>query len=144
MKKSLHFLTLCVWLATQANVNAAPPTSGAYVDDRVNTYVYDEALESLGHINMILCVIGSFRAEQKVGAGNYNALVDAAKCEDKGDSGNAPSAGASAATDYLKVVVNSTRASNTAPPCRESLDKHDRSWRGGNNLHEYQRDKRRL
>jgi hypothetical protein len=114
-KKSLHFLTLCLWLASQADVNAAPPTSGAYVDDPVNTYVQDEALESIEQVNMILCVVGSFRAEQKVGAGNYNALVDAAKCEGKGESGNAASAGASAASDYLKVVVNSTRASNTAP-----------------------------
>lgn len=115
MKKSLHFLTLCLWLASQADVNAAPPTSGAYVDDPVNTYVQDEALEPIEHVNMILCVIGSFRAEQKVGAGNYNALVDLAKCEGKGDTGNSTSAGATAKTEYVKTVVNSTRASNTAP-----------------------------
>jgi hypothetical protein len=115
MKKSLHFLTLWLCIVSQANVNAAPPTSGPYVDDLVNTYVQDEALEPIEHVNMILCVIGSFRAEQKVGAGNYNALVDVAKCEGKGDTGNSTSAGANSATEYVKAVVNSTRASNTAP-----------------------------
>lgn len=81
----------------------------------MNTYVQDQALEPIENVSMIMCFIGSLRPEQKVGAGNYNALVDAAKCEGKGDSGNSSSAGASSATDYVKVVVNSTRADNTSP-----------------------------
>ncbi len=64
---------------------------------------------------MMMCFIGSLRPEQKVGAGPYVALVDKSKCEDKGGGGESTSAGANAAVEYVNAVVESTRASDTAP-----------------------------
>ncbi len=115
MKKLFSLALIAGWIANCGNVNAAPPTSGPYIADPVNTYVKDQALEPIENVGNILCFIGSLRAESKIGAGNYNALVDIKKCEGKGESGNSSSAGASAATEYTKVVVNSTRSDSNSP-----------------------------
>jgi len=110
-KKTLASTLLGVLLAQ--SVFAAAPTSGAYVTDFVNSYVNDDGLRSLDTVGMILCFMGALRAEQKVGAGPYKALVDKSKCE-KTET-ETTSAGASSAVSYTNTVVEATRASSADP-----------------------------
>ena len=103
------FLTSSVALAQTA------PATGAYVTDTTNSYVQDQALDSISTVNMIMCFMSSLRPEAKVGDGNYVALVDKTKCESKGGSGENTDAGAGSQVNYINTIVNSTRASSTAP-----------------------------
>ena len=89
---------------------AQAPTTGAYVTDLANTYVQDQVLDSIGSVNTVMCFMSSLRAEQKVNQGAYVALVDGNKCDNKGSAGETTAAGADAAVDYVKAIVNSTRS----------------------------------
>ena len=91
----------------------AQPTSGAYVTDLVNSYVNDDGLRTIDNVAQIMCFMGSMRPEQKVGAGNYKALVDKKKCEKS--SSETTSAGASSAVNYVNAVVKATRATDADP-----------------------------
>lgn len=104
-----YLLTSSVALAQTA------PTTGAYVTDTTNSYVQDQALDAISSVNMIMCFMSSLRPEAKVGDGNYVALVDKTKCESKGGSGEDTNAGASNQVNYVNTIVNSTRASSSAP-----------------------------
>lgn len=115
MKKIACLSLFAYMLVNVSSLNAAPPTSGAYVNDPVNSYVQDQALEPIENVSMVMCFMGSLRAEQKIGAGNYNALVDKSKCENKGESGGSSSAGASSVVEYTSAVVNATRADTSSP-----------------------------
>lgn len=115
----LKRIALSVSLACLAAGSAfAAPTSGAYTTDPQHEWVQDRLAEQIGSPNMIMCFIGALRPDAMVNQGNYVALVDMDKCESgkRGEDNSAStSAGASAATDYTRVVVNSARASNTDP-----------------------------
>lgn len=118
MKLKRIALSLGLAFLAQGSAFAAVPTGGAYTTDPQQEWVQDRLAEQIGTPNMIMCFIGALRADAMVNQGNYVALVDMDKCEsDKRgeDSSGATSAGATAATNYTRVVVNSTRASNTDP-----------------------------
>jgi hypothetical protein len=100
-----------------ASAVAAPPTSGAYVDDTQNTWVQDRVGDRIGTVNMIMCIMSSLRPDALVNQGAYVALVDQGKCEGRGDSSKSTStnAGASNATNYLSATVVSEQATNADP-----------------------------
>jgi hypothetical protein len=108
-----------VLLATAgATASASPPASSAYFTDAQTSHVQDATSESIGQVNMITCVFHSMRPDALVNQGAYVALIDKNKCDaakasSAGNSGD--SSGAAQAPQYMTAVVNSTRASNTAP-----------------------------
>lgn len=93
----------------------ADPSTGAYSADSQNEWVQDYVLENISTVNMIMCFMGNLRPDAKVNAGPYLALVDEGKCNGRGASDTSGSAGASAAVNYAKAIVDSTRASNSVP-----------------------------
>lgn len=103
--------------ACMASAVAAPPTSGAYVDDPQNTWVQDRVGDRIGTVNMIMCIMSSLRPDALVNQGAYVALVDQGKCEGRGDSSKSTStnAGASNATHYLSATVVSEQATDADP-----------------------------
>ena len=112
MNKNLFLSVVgCCLVTLNASFAQTAPASGSYLTDPTNTYVQDQALDSISTVNMIMCFIGSLRPEQKVGSGPYNALVDQSKCNNKGATGETTAAGATSAVDYVSVVVDSSRVS---------------------------------
>ncbi len=96
----------------------ATDTDTEYSTDPVNTYVYDASMESLGTVNMILCLMEQTRASDFINDGPYIALVDEDKCEQGQNQSSSGSTGQSSGgqtTDYSNWVVESTRANNSAP-----------------------------
>lgn len=118
MKLNRVALAVSLAFSVTGSAFAVPPTSGAYVTDPQREWVQDRLSEEIGMPNMIMCFLGALRIDEMVNEGNYIALVDMEKCESsqrgKDDSGST-STGASSAVNYTSVVVNSTRASSTAP-----------------------------
>ncbi len=93
------------------------PATSQYNTDQVRSYVYDESMESLSTVNMILCLMEQTRATDMVNKGAYIALVNEDKCE-QGENGNQQSTGQSsgaAATEFNNWTILSTRASNDDP-----------------------------
>ena len=87
-----------------------------YTNDRVNTYVYDESMESLSTVNDILCMLAQTKAHDMVNKGDYVALIDQDLCN-QGENNGQTAGGSSSSrpTEYERWVVNSSRASAEAP-----------------------------
>lgn len=88
-----------------------------YTTDAVHTHVFDKSIESLGTVNMILCLMDQTRAADMVNEGAYIALVNSAKCETgKNQSSSGQSGQSSGQTvEFEKWTINSTRADNSSP-----------------------------
>ena len=95
---------------------AAPPATSPYNTDVTNSYVQDQTSQVMSSLNNILCFMGAMEPDQMVNlttnSGNYIALVDQNTCGGNGGSGGKSN---NTGPDYVAAVVNSTRASNTAP-----------------------------
>jgi hypothetical protein len=119
--KSYKLNTLCASafsagaLAMSAGLCAAAPTSGAWQTDPQNEWVQDRVLERINTVNMVMCVMSNLRADAKVNAGSYLALVNESACQGRGSNDTSDSAGAASAVSYMRAIVESTRASATAP-----------------------------
>jgi hypothetical protein len=98
---------------------AVPPASSAYGTDAQSTHVEDATSESIGEVNMIVCIMAALRPDALVNEGDYIALVDKNKCDSNKRSSTsnsgASSDGAQAAASYITAIVNSSRASNSEP-----------------------------
>jgi hypothetical protein len=89
------------------------PTSGDYVNDQPEVYVFDESMEQLDTINNILCMIKQTRYSAMVNQGTYIALVDEDKCDRRGDrSSESSNQSSGQAQEFNEWVVTSTRADN--------------------------------
>lgn len=90
-----------------------------YTTDKVSTWVYDPSIQPLDLVNMILCLMGQTRADVMVNQGTYLALVDFNRCQQGEDQNGGDTAGQSASggkgAQYWNFIVNSTRASDSAP-----------------------------
>jgi hypothetical protein len=109
---------LVLLAAGAATASASPPATSAYFTDAQTSHVQDATSESIGQVNMITCVFHSMRPDALVNQGAYVALIDKNKCDAAKASSatnSGDSSGASQAPEYMTAVVNSTRASNTAP-----------------------------
>ncbi|MFQ5509490.1 MAG: hypothetical protein ACE5FN_09175 [Leptospirillia bacterium] len=89
-----------------------------YTTDLVDVFVFDPAMEPIDLVNEILCSVEQTRFGDMLNQGDYLALVDTAICgsgkaQEDGSSGQ--SAGGGKSTSYEKWVVNSSRASASAP-----------------------------
>ncbi|THB70981.1 MAG: hypothetical protein D6B28_07995 [Gammaproteobacteria bacterium] len=87
-----------------------------YTTDEVNTFVWDESMESLDIINEIMCYIDQTGYKEMVNQDPYQALINGAECRKSGSSSsqNDQSSGSNA-TSYETWTISSTRASNTDP-----------------------------
>jgi hypothetical protein len=105
-------LAICSALAS-----AAPPANSSYATDPQSSHVEDATSEGVGQVNSITCILAALRPEALVNQGNYNALVDEAKCDSEGRSSaaNSGNGNGAPAVSYLTTVVNSTRTSNNDP-----------------------------
>jgi len=117
MKNKLRSFALLPFMAA-SGVWAAAPTSGAYVNDPRNQWVQERLAEVMSTPNTVLCFVSKLRADAMVNKGNYIALVDMDACDSNNrgkDNSASTSSGASAAVNYTRVTVNSSRASNSEP-----------------------------
>lgn len=98
----------------------AAPVSGPYVTDPQNEYVQDATSESIGNVNMILCIIDAMNISGSgmLNSGAYIALIDINKCQSHGSSSSSSSgsSGASVSTNYMTALVNATRGSASTDP----------------------------
>ncbi len=96
---------------------AAPTGTSAYYADAQNEFVQDATTDRIGTVNMIMCILGALRPDALVNRGSYVALVDQSKCDSRNQASAANSGGASAGSqaNYMRAIVNSTRASNGDP-----------------------------
>lgn len=93
------------------------PTSGAFITDEPEYYVFDRSMEALEIINEILCYVDQTKYYEKavVNAGPYVALVDATKCRKDTDHANDSSdQGSAKEQEFESWTVDSTRASASA------------------------------
>ncbi len=87
-----------------------------YTTDEVNTFVWDESMESLDIINEIMCYIGQTGYKEMVNQDPYLAMINVSDCRKTGASSsqNDQSSGSNAAS-YETWTVNSARADNSSP-----------------------------
>ncbi len=92
------------------------PTTN-YSKDPVNTHVFDQSVESLQTVNMILCLMDQTRAADRVNKGAYIALVNNDKCETGKNKSSAGQSGQSSGqtVKFEKWTINSTRTDNSSP-----------------------------
>lgn len=104
-------------IAAGASINPAAVFSSTsdYNTDEVHAYMWDETTEPLAIINEILTAVGQTRADYFVNTGPYLALVE--EVGGDGDSGGDAAGQSSSgnATVLEPWILNSTRASTTAP-----------------------------
>lgn len=97
----------------------AAPTSGPYITDPQNEYVQDATSDSIGTVNMILCIANALNinGSGQINGAAYIALVDINKCDSshKSSSSSSGASGASASTNYMTAIVKASRASTSAP-----------------------------
>ncbi len=88
-----------------------------YSRDNKNSYVYDDSMESMQTVNMILCILDQMRADSMVNKGNYAALINSDKCEQGKNQDSSATTGQSStqATNLWRWVVNASRADNSSP-----------------------------
>lgn len=98
----------------------AVPSSGPYVTDPQNEYVQDATSDSIGSVNMILCIISgmNINGSAMLNKGPYIALIDLNQCQSHGSSSSSSSgsSGASAAKNYMTAIVDATRGSASTDP----------------------------
>jgi hypothetical protein len=96
---------------------ATPTSTSPYYTDAQNEYVQDATTERIGTVNMIMCILGALRPDALVNQGDYVALVDESKCDSRSKASASNSGGGSAGSqaNYMRAIVRSTRASNSAP-----------------------------
>ncbi|MBI5451003.1 MAG: hypothetical protein HY940_06560 [Gammaproteobacteria bacterium] len=101
------------------SVHAVPGLNSAYMTDAQHVFVQDATSDGISNLNMVLCIMDAMKPAAMVNQGDYVALVDKGKCDNKGQSSasnsTAGSSGATAAPDYMTAVVNVTRVSNNDP-----------------------------
>ena len=119
--KSLQQIaTLTFTLLLSAAAWAAVPTTGAYVSDPQSEYVQDATSESIGNVNMILCIIDAMNISGSgmLNNGAYIALIDMNKCQSHGGSSSSSSgsSGASVSTNYMTALINATRGAASTDP----------------------------
>jgi hypothetical protein len=90
------------------------PTTSDYVTDVAHKYVYDDSMQSLQTVNMILCLMSQTRASDKVNAGAYLALVNENKCDQGKNQSSGGQAGVTVA-QLNKWTIQSERADNSSP-----------------------------
>jgi hypothetical protein len=97
---------------------AAPPADSPYITDPQSSHVEDATSQSIGTVNMIMCYLHATAADQLVNQPTYVAYADQNKCDKNAQSSAAnsgASGGSTQAPNYMRAVVNSTRASNADP-----------------------------
>ena len=68
--------------AASAGLSKALSDPGTdYSKDKKNSYVYDDSMESMQTVNMILCIMNQMRADAMVNKDNYAVLINGDKCE---------------------------------------------------------------
>ena len=104
--------------AASASLSRALTDPGTdYSKDKKNSYVYDDSMESMQTVNMILCIMDQMRADAMVNKGNYAVLINGDKCEQGKNQDSSATTGQSSGqtTDLWRWVVNASRADNSAP-----------------------------
>ncbi|MBK8979964.1 MAG: hypothetical protein IPM29_29040 [Planctomycetes bacterium] len=91
-----------------------------YDNDRTRLWVRDESMEPLEIINEILCYVSQcgYDDPDVVNAGPYLALIDVDRCRTNGEErgGQGQQGGSSSdRVEYEEWMIDSSRASNTAP-----------------------------
>src|SRR3989339_1118808 len=66
-------------------VKFAVPTSGDYISDQATYYVYEESMQALDTVNVILCSINQTGYEEMVNQGDYAALINYDTCDRSGN-----------------------------------------------------------
>lgn len=89
----------------QNSVKFAVPTSGEYVEDHVDVYVFDQAMEPIERINQIVCEINQTGYSSLVNEGDYIALVDRELCN-RDQSSETNNQSSSQEQDFVQWYAN--------------------------------------
>ena len=118
--KLLQQITTAAFSILISTLAWAAPTSGPYVTDPTSEYVQDATSESIGNVNMILCIVDAMNISGSgmLNNGAYIALIDINKCQSHGgsSSSSSSSSGASVSTNYMTALVNATRGAASTDP----------------------------
>lgn len=101
-----------------AQMDAVIPANAPYYTDKVDVWVYDEAIDPLNIVNEILCAINQTGYAEMINKGDYIAMVDVDSCEKGGNESSTGSTGKSSGADAGKLefwVVNSSRLDKSSP-----------------------------
>ena len=101
-----------------AQMDAVIPANAPYYTDKVDVWVYDEAIDPMNVVNEILCAINQTGYAEMVNKGDYIAMVDMDSCEKGGNESSTGSTGKSSGADAGKLefwVINSSRTDNSSP-----------------------------
>lgn len=94
----------------------AQPTTGAYITDPQSEWVQDEATNAVSTPNKLLCFMASTRPDAMVNKGQYLALINESKCDSsRGDASASTNSGGGQSTEYTRMSVTSSRATNSSP-----------------------------
>ncbi|MGF1718872.1 hypothetical protein L4D20_02355 [Vibrio kyushuensis] len=110
-------ITVAICALTPLFSYAAFNDSGTdYTNAKVNSHVWNAALEPIDLVNSILCFTAQFNSIEFVNEGAYSVLADEAACFDEEDDGSSgQSSGASNTTTYMKAISTVTRDNDFSP-----------------------------
>ncbi|MES2207935.1 MAG: hypothetical protein V4525_14210 [Pseudomonadota bacterium] len=105
-------------LASSSSILALPPSTSAYNTDIQHSSVQDQTSEAIAQVNQITCFMKSMAPAEMVNRGPYVALVNEKACKSDSRSDASGSANTSSGGDqinYMRAIVDSTRADNDSP-----------------------------
>jgi hypothetical protein len=110
MNKFASFLFAClVWLMSVSAVHAqsypTPPANSPYMTDQQSSFAQDPTQQVFQDASNIGCMVNLMKPEQKIGQGQYLAVVDQNKCNASGSSGSSSSS-ASTQPSWVNALLN--------------------------------------
>ena len=116
MKQKSRLLSAWLLLVSGFSAHATLPTSGAYISDPQSEYVQDQTSEGTSQASKILCYMANTRPDAMVNKPAYVAFIDESKCgTDKANATNSSSESVGSSTEYTRMRLTSTRATNSSP-----------------------------
>ncbi len=93
----------------------AVPTAGEYLTDETEYYVYEESMQALDTMNIILCSLKQARSDSMINEGAYAALINYDVCDrNSSQASSSTNQSTGKPINYERWILNSTRASDTA------------------------------
>ena len=95
------------------DVSAAPPTTGAYVNDEQRFFVEGQPVtETIETANSIVCLISKMSPESFIGDGGYQAKVYDERCDSTGADSTAEQASATASSSQSSTTATAGQAAS--------------------------------
>lgn len=86
---------------------AAPSSSSPYNTAPQSSYNKDQTYETFSFVGVVACMIKAMGPEKMIGAGQYLAWADEAKCKDSVSAGNGNSGAQTNTTNFSQAILTS-------------------------------------